>query len=88
MDAMPFVTDAIFSVPSVQQFLSDLQLDPIPFVEKLRKFVPSRKISAFIVEATEEKLRREQTQRAIKEILPGPPSFTEIEDSAAYVREL
>ncbi len=61
---------------------------PDTFVERLRRFVPNRKISAFLVEAGEEKLRKEQRDQALKAILAGPPSFTDIEDSTAYVRSL
>ena len=48
----------------------------------------TKNISKYISEAISERVAREERQRAIHDILSEPPSFTDIDDSAVYVREL
>lgn len=43
-------------------------------------------ISKYIADTIKERRAKERREKAFKEILAGPPSFTEIEDSAEYVR--
>jgi hypothetical protein len=45
-------------------------------------------ISRYISEAISERVAREKRENALKAILSGPPSFTDIDDGAAYVRAL
>lgn len=45
-------------------------------------------ISQYISEALRERVARERREQALQEILSGPPTFTHIEDSTAYVRSL
>lgn len=61
---------------------------PSHFIEKIKKIVPSGKISAFLVAAGEEKLQKEQREKALKEILGGPPTFADIDDSTAYIKKV
>ena len=41
-----------------------------------------------ISEAVGERIAREKRERVFKEIMEGQPSFTDVADSVAYVREL
>ena len=45
-------------------------------------------MSKYIAEALHERIARERREKAVKAILAGPPSFTDIDDSTAYVRGL
>lgn len=45
-------------------------------------------ISKYIADALNERIAREKRENAVTAILSGPPSFTDIDDSTAYVREL
>ena len=61
---------------------------PAWFVNKLKRTVGNRNMSKFLVEAGEEKLRREARLQAMEEVRQFGPTFTEIDDAAAYVRDL
>jgi hypothetical protein len=61
---------------------------PKDFFRRLKRLVPNGKISAFLVEAGEEKLRTKEVQKAMDELRNSPPAFPEIKDSAKWVREL
>ncbi len=52
----------------------------------LRRYAPERGLSRFLSEAAREKIDRIKREKAFKELLDAPPSFTKIRDSAAYVR--
>ena len=54
----------------------------------LKREIPSGELSSFLVEAAKEKLAQKETHDAIKAILAGPPSFTHVKDSVAYVRKM
>src|SRR5262245_17288740 len=45
-------------------------------------------ISRYIADAVNERMAREKQESAMKAILSGPPTFTNIDDSAAYIRGL
>jgi hypothetical protein len=45
-------------------------------------------ISKYISEAISERMVRERREKAMKAILSGPPTFTDIDDSTNYVRAL
>ena len=61
---------------------------PTWFVEKLKRTVGNRNMSKFLVAAGEEKLRRKERLQALEEVRRFGPTFTEIDDAAAYVRTL
>jgi len=61
---------------------------PSDLVKDLKKVVPKRGVSKFLTEAASEKLRAIKAQKALEEILAGPPTFTEIKDSVAWVRKM
>lgn len=60
---------------------------PEDTVRILRKVAPKRGISRFLLEALEEKIEREKRERALKELLAAPATFTDIKNSAAWVRK-
>ena len=45
-------------------------------------------ISKYISDAISERIAKERREKAFREILAGPPSFTEVGDSVEYVRKL
>jgi len=59
---------------------------PKDIAEYVRKNTSN--ISKYIADAIGERITREKRETALKEILSGPPTFTDIEDSTAYVRAL
>lgn len=61
---------------------------PSDLVKELKKKVASRGMSKFISDATREKVEKEKRDRAFRELLEGPPAFTEIKDSVSYVRKM
>lgn len=61
---------------------------PRDLVKELKKKVASRGMSKFISDAAREKVKKEKRDRAFKELLEGPPAFTEIKDSALYIRKM
>lgn len=61
---------------------------PRDLVGELKKNVPARGVSRFIVEAAREKIEEAKRIKAFKELLKLPPAFTDIKDSAAYIRRM
>lgn len=61
---------------------------PFELVKDLKKISPKRGVSKFLSEAAEEKMRRDKREKALKELLAGPPAFPDIRDSAKWVRDL
>lgn len=61
---------------------------PSDLVKDIKKSVPSRGVSRFISEAAKEKIRKEEREKAFKELLDAPPAFTDIKDSVAYIRKM
>jgi hypothetical protein len=62
---------------------------PKDILEDVKKIVGNAvSISRFTSEALSEKVAREKREQAFKDILAEPPSFTDIDDSVAYVRKL
>ena len=45
-------------------------------------------MSKYISEALRERIVREKREKALREILDAKPTFTDVKDGAAYVREL
>lgn len=60
---------------------------PSGLVRDLKKRTRTREFSKFIAEAAEEKLLKERREKALKELLEAPPTFTNIKDSAEWVRK-
>ena len=56
--------------------------------KEIKKHIPKRKVSSFLADAAEERLRVIRGRKALKEILAAPPTFTDIKDSVAYVRKM
>ncbi len=61
---------------------------PSALVKDLKKRTNPRGLSKFLAEAAEEKMMKERREKALRELLAGPPAFTEIKDSVAYVRKM
>lgn len=61
---------------------------PKETADKIKKYVPKRGMSKFLAEAAEERIRRAEAKKALKELLDAPPAFTHIKDSVKWVREL
>ncbi len=61
---------------------------PTDIIEDVKRMDANVSISKFASEAMSEKLARQKRERALNAILAGPPTFTDIEDSTAYVRAL
>lgn len=59
---------------------------PEETVKLLRKVAPKRGISKYLASAAEEKIAREKREKALKELLKAPATFTDIKDSANWVR--
>ena len=55
---------------------------------ELEQEIPSRGKSNFIAAAIEDKLRNEKRKKAFAELASLPPTFTDINDSATYIREM
>ncbi|MBI2039630.1 hypothetical protein HYT18_00995 [Candidatus Microgenomates bacterium] len=53
----------------------------------IKKLAPKRGVSRFLAEAAEEKARSIRARKAFEEILAGPPAFSDIKDSVAWVRK-
>ena len=45
-------------------------------------------MSKYVSEALRERIAREKREKALREILDAKPTFTDVKDGAAYVREL
>lgn len=57
-------------------------------LDELKKDVKKGDVSNFFEEAAAEKLRKEQQQKALKELFEGPPLFEDIKDPVKWVKEL
>lgn len=55
---------------------------------ELAETAPKGEKSRFITEAIEEKLLQEKKRKAFKELATLPPTFTDIPDGAAYIRDM
>lgn len=55
--------------------------------KRIKSVAPKRGVSKFLAEAAEEKARAIRARKAFEEILAGPPAFTDIKDSSAWVRK-
>lgn len=60
---------------------------PEETMNMLRRVAPKRGISKFLLEALEEKVERDKKEKALKELLAAPATFTDIKNSAAWVRK-
>jgi len=61
---------------------------PTETAEKLKKITPKRGVSKFLAEAAEEKISKLEREKALKELLEAPPTFTDIKDSAKYIGKM
>lgn len=55
---------------------------------ELEQEIPSGRKSKFIASAIEDKLRSEKREKAFVELASLPPTFTDVDDSAAFIREV
>ncbi len=60
---------------------------PEQTLNMLRRVAPKRGISRFLVVALEEKIEKDKKENALKELLAAPATFTNIKNSASWVRE-
>ncbi len=63
-------------------------LVPTETVNRLKKIAPARGMGKFLTEAAEEKMRREEKEKAFKELLALPPAFPQIKNSAKWVHDM
>ena len=61
---------------------------PTETATKLKKIAPKRGVSSFLAEAAEEKISKLEREKALKELLEAPPTFTDIKDSVKYIRKM
>lgn len=61
---------------------------PEETVRRIKIVAPKRGVSKFLGEAAEEKIRREMADKAFREILEAPATFTEIKNSAAWISRM
>ena len=68
---------------------------PISLLEELRRYVPRRERSKFIIEATEKELKRTRLQKVLEDLRREPawsdedhPDLMTVEDVNRYVRRL
>lgn len=54
----------------------------------LRNYVPVRGLSRFLSDAAKEKMDRIKRDKALKNLLAAPPTFTNIGNASAYVRAI
>lgn len=59
---------------------------PQETMDILRKAASKRGISRYLAQAVEEKITREKRERALKELLEGPPAFTFLKGKDAAVK--
>ena len=55
---------------------------------ELEQKIPSRGKSNFIASAIEDKLRSKKREKAFVELASLPPTFTDMGDSATFIREM
>src|SRR5436190_4176477 len=55
---------------------------------ELEQEIPSRGKSNFIASAIEDKLRSEKREKAFVELASLPPTFTDVDDSVTFIREM
>lgn len=60
---------------------------PKKLLSELEKEVPKRGKSSFVSKAIEEKLARKKKDKALRELVKLPPTFTDIKDGAVYIAE-
>jgi hypothetical protein len=61
---------------------------PKTLLSELEKYVPSGRKSGFVADAVEKELAALKRKKALEEFAHLPPTFTDIDDSVAYVRSL
>ncbi|HBQ51069.1 hypothetical protein A3B42_03630 [Candidatus Daviesbacteria bacterium RIFCSPLOWO2_01_FULL_38_10] len=61
---------------------------PFELVKDLKRYSKPRELSKFLAVAAEEKITKDKREKALKELLAGPPAFLDIRDSAKWVRNL
>lgn len=61
---------------------------PEDLVMVLKSTLPPRGISKFLAEAAKEKMVLSERDKALRDLLATPATFTKITDSAKYVRSL
>lgn len=90
--AMRILTDAVVfcSINTIMNTATGYARLNITLPRDIAEYVRQNttNISQYISEALRERVARERRERAFQAILSGPPSFTHIDDSTAYVRSL
>lgn len=61
---------------------------PSSVIHEVKKRAPKRGVSHFITQALVEKIDRERTLRAFKDLEAMPPAFPHIKDSVRYINKL
>lgn len=61
---------------------------PLDLVKDLKQRTSPRGFSKFLAEAAEEKIKAMEQEKAFKEILEAPATFTKIKDSTAWIRKM
>jgi len=59
---------------------------PKDIIEYLKRHTEN--MSSYISEAVRERIAREKREKALREILAAHPTFTDVKDGTAFVREL
>ncbi len=61
---------------------------PSDLVSVLKRLTHPRGMSRFLAEAAREKIRIEERDKAFRELISAPATFTNVGDSAGYVRKM
>ena len=61
---------------------------PTEIAERLKEVAPKRGVSKFLADAAEEKIKKLEREKALKELLAMPPTFTDVKDSVEYIRKM
>lgn len=78
------------SISSIMNTATEYKRLNITLPKDIAEYVQknTENISKYIADALNERIAREKREHAMKVILSGPPTFTDIGDSTAYVRAL
>lgn len=63
-------------------------LVPTETYKKLKKIAPKRGIGKYMTEAAEEKIRRAEIEKILKEMRAMPPAFPHIKNAAKWVHDM
>ncbi|MBI4091738.1 MAG: hypothetical protein HY427_00830 [Candidatus Levybacteria bacterium] len=63
-------------------------LIPEETVKNIKRITPKRGLSRFLAEAASEKIKRIEREKALRELIAMPPTFTHVKDSRKWIREI